>query len=127
MALDGAGGRRGGSRWAELGEREAQVHRLAVGEAAILLHPPLPLVGVSVGMERGCQQNGIPRQGLFIGALKRVATYFLSLDIHRLNHRLSPWYNLLLQSALRHCLSPPFAAFANHLAADFVFCGTPAP
>ena len=31
---------------------------LAVGEAVILLHPPPPLVGVSMRMERGCQQNG---------------------------------------------------------------------
>ena len=28
---------------------------VAIGETAILLHPPLPLVGVSIGMERGCQ------------------------------------------------------------------------
>ena len=26
-------------------------------ETAVLLHPPLPLVGVSIGMERGCQHN----------------------------------------------------------------------
>ena len=30
---------------------------VAVGKTAILLHPPLPLVGVSIGMERRCQQN----------------------------------------------------------------------
>ena len=30
---------------------------LAVGETVILLTPPLPLVGVSIVMERGCQQN----------------------------------------------------------------------
>ena len=31
---------------------------LAVGESSvILLHPPAPLVGVSIGMERGCQYN----------------------------------------------------------------------
>ena len=30
---------------------------LAVGETVILLRSPLPLVGVSIGMERGCQQN----------------------------------------------------------------------
>ena len=29
----------------------------AVGEAAVLLHPPLPSVGVSVWMERGCQRS----------------------------------------------------------------------
>ena len=30
---------------------------LAVGETVILLHPPLPLAGVSTGMERRCQQS----------------------------------------------------------------------
>ena len=30
---------------------------IAPDETVILLHPPLPLVGVSIGMERGCQQN----------------------------------------------------------------------
>ena len=30
---------------------------VAVGETFILLRPPLPLVGVSTPMERGCQQN----------------------------------------------------------------------
>ena len=29
----------------------------AVGEAVVLLHPPLPSVGVSVWMERGCQRS----------------------------------------------------------------------
>ena len=32
-------------------------HHLAVDETFILLHPPLPLVGVSIVMERGCQPN----------------------------------------------------------------------
>ena len=27
------------------------------GETIIILHPPLPLVGVSIWMERGCQLN----------------------------------------------------------------------
>ena len=27
---------------------------LAVGETVNLLHPPLPLVGVSIGLNRGC-------------------------------------------------------------------------
>ena len=35
-----------------------RVWGLAVGETVILLHPPLPVVGVSIRMERGCQQNG---------------------------------------------------------------------
>ena len=30
---------------------------LAVGETFILLHPPLPLVGVSMWVKRGCQSN----------------------------------------------------------------------
>ena len=30
---------------------------LAVGETVILLHAPLPVVGVSIVMERECQQN----------------------------------------------------------------------
>ena len=30
---------------------------VAVGETVILLHPPLPSVGVSIGMEMGCQYN----------------------------------------------------------------------
>ena len=31
--------------------------RVAVGETVILLHPPLHFSGVSIRMERGCQQN----------------------------------------------------------------------
>ena len=38
--------------------RSSRTDRLAVGETVILLHPPLTLAGVSIGMERGCQQNG---------------------------------------------------------------------
>ena len=30
---------------------------LAVGETVILLYPPLSLVGVSIGINRGCHQN----------------------------------------------------------------------
>ena len=30
---------------------------LAVGETVILLHPPLPFVGVSIVIEKECQQN----------------------------------------------------------------------
>ena len=30
---------------------------IAVGETVILLHPPLPLVGVSIGLQKGRQQN----------------------------------------------------------------------
>ena len=46
---EGPGRRRGGLR----GRGAA----LAVGETVILPHPPRPLVGVSIGMERECQQN----------------------------------------------------------------------
>ena len=35
----------------------------AVGEAVTLLHPPLPLVGVSIETTRGCQQNDSPADG----------------------------------------------------------------
>ena len=35
----------------------AHAAQTAVSEAVILLHPPLPLVGVSKGVGRGCQQN----------------------------------------------------------------------
>ena len=38
-------------------DRLVAQHHLAVGETVILLHPPLPLVGISIGMERGHQQN----------------------------------------------------------------------
>ena len=31
--------------------------RLAVGETVILLHPPLPLLGVSTGIQMGRQQS----------------------------------------------------------------------
>ena len=30
---------------------------VAVGETVILLHPPVPLSGVSMGINRGCRQN----------------------------------------------------------------------
>ena len=33
------------------------VARMAVCETVILLHPPLPLVGISIGIKRGCHQN----------------------------------------------------------------------
>ena len=39
-----------------LAEQEV-LARLAVGETVVLLHPPLPLVGVSMAMERERQQN----------------------------------------------------------------------
>ena len=35
----------------------AQLQHLAVDETVILLHPPLPLVDVSIAMERERQQN----------------------------------------------------------------------
>ena len=49
----------GGVAWAdELGRLFALGGRsLAVGETVILLHPPLPVVGVSIAMGMDCQQN----------------------------------------------------------------------
>ena len=38
-------------------DHHSREHHLAVGETVILLHPPLPLAGVSIGMERERQQN----------------------------------------------------------------------
>ena len=43
------------SKW--LKEQDILTTVLAVDETVILLQPPLPLVGVSIWMERGCQQN----------------------------------------------------------------------
>ena len=37
---------------------------LVVGETVILLHPPVPLIGVSIRMERGCQQENSLADGL---------------------------------------------------------------
>ena len=42
---------------AEVLTRSEGLASLAVGETVILLHPPLPLVGVSIWMQRECQQN----------------------------------------------------------------------
>ena len=53
-------------RGLQLGELRTQCQRearteaarlVAVGGTVILLHPPLTLVGVSIVMARGCQQN----------------------------------------------------------------------
>ena len=41
----------------QTGAHAGQCSFLAVGETVIRLHPPAPLVGVSVVMERGRQQN----------------------------------------------------------------------
>ena len=43
-------------------------HAVAPDETVILLHPPLPLVGVSMVMERGCQQNDSLVNGYHAGA-----------------------------------------------------------
>ena len=42
--------------------------RVAVGETVFLLHPPLPLSGVSIGMWRGCQQDEESADGPASGA-----------------------------------------------------------
>ena len=46
-------------KWQDSRSRSRSDERalLAVGEAAILLHPALPLAGASVWAERGCQHN----------------------------------------------------------------------
>ena len=43
--------------WEELEAAELMKAQapIAIGETVILLHPPLPLIGVSIWMERGCQ------------------------------------------------------------------------
>ena len=80
-------------------------------EAAILRHPLLPVVGVSIGMERECQQMGNLSMVFFVacccndgfesrrqaGAALRVA---LAPTVRRC---LCPAVPLL--SCLRHCLS----------------------
>ena len=58
-------GRHAAARFARL-SAAAVLHGLravAVGEAAILLHRPLPLVHVSVETTRECQQNDSPADG----------------------------------------------------------------
>ena len=61
MLIWGVGGYHGPVRWFRSGNffwsmtgSPAAEWYLAVGETAILLHPPLPLTGVSIGI---CQQN----------------------------------------------------------------------
>ena len=65
---------------------------LAVGETSvILLHPPLPLVGISIGMEREHRQNdgladGRPDpggQGLELAGVHAVGEGDVLVDIHR--------------------------------------------
>ena len=34
-----------------------RLSRVAVGETVILMHPPLPLGGVLIGLKRGCPPN----------------------------------------------------------------------
>ena len=38
-------------------ESPARCSTISPDETVILLHPPLHLVGASIGMERGCQQK----------------------------------------------------------------------
>ena len=44
----------GGQNDKPAGTRTARAVCTAVDETVILLYPPLPLVGVSIAMERGC-------------------------------------------------------------------------
>ena len=62
-----------GVQRSQLGRGEgSQLRRggLAVGETVILLHPPLPLVGVSIGMKMGCRQDDSLADGY--GGLDRI-------------------------------------------------------
>ena len=52
--------------------RRSRASDLAVDETVILLHPPLPLAGVSIVMERGCQQNDSLVRGYFRPRLVRA-------------------------------------------------------
>ena len=45
--------------------RDVDHLHLAVGETVILLYPPLPLVGVSIGTKRGRQKNDSLADGYF--------------------------------------------------------------
>ena len=45
------------------------LHQVAVDETFILLHLPLPLVGVSIVMERGCPQNDSLADGYHQGMI----------------------------------------------------------
>ena len=40
-----------------LAQAEWGMAAVAVGETVIVLHPPLPFAGVSIGIKRGCHQN----------------------------------------------------------------------
>ena len=71
-------------------------HRLyhlwkAVGETVILLHPPpLPLLGVSIGIKRGCQRNDSLADGYFWWAADRVGV------------RMAAWVDAVEQRGIVH-------------------------
>ena len=46
------------SGWAFIPRLTWAILPSAVGGTVTLLHPPFPLVGVSIETQRGCQQNG---------------------------------------------------------------------
>ena len=54
--------------------------RLAVGETVILLQPPLPLLGVSIAMERGCQQNDSLADG-YTRSVFRSSCVFVNVSL----------------------------------------------
>ena len=63
---------------------------LAVGETAILLTPPLPSVGVSTVVERGCQQNDMQsRRRLGRSVAVGLAAPIGHLDLHQPQLRLA--------------------------------------
>ena len=75
---------------------------LAVGETVILLHPPLPLLGVSIVMERERQQNDSLARGYPGAAHRHVALGgvvqrgvsglggLIHVDVHPLSLRSAP-------------------------------------
>ena len=76
-------GKLGGHLLRQPAQLPARRGRLAVGETVILLHPPLPLAGVSIETMRECQQN----DGLADGYV-RVHLHVSALGQEQLEHQL---------------------------------------
>ena len=66
--------------------RRAERGRLAIGETVILLHPPLPLVGVSIDMARERQQNDSLADGYgrrAVGRVRLAVAVRAEVEVHR--------------------------------------------
>ena len=59
-------------RWADRADGPAE---LAVGETVILLHLPLPSVGVPIRMQRGCQYNDSLADGFRLSYTEAYGSY----------------------------------------------------